>query len=201
MKYLGKVKDANKLMFECKGGVEKSFACSEAVIEYARSNLKKGDSIATGEGNTTFTNGVITRLVKYEPRQKSESSSGAPNKSNYQKGNYQKKNYTNYNNSDRQGSIIRQTIFKAAVDLVVASETTSCSVASVVNFYEELKAAMFPELNCSGAVVRPADKAAPPASTPVSKPPVKSAAVVEELESDEPEFELIDEPLEEEVYN
>lgn len=197
MKFLFKVKDQNKLAFEVKNGETKAFECSDEVIAYAKANLKKGDGIACGEGNTAFTKGVITKLVKWEPRKKQEStSSGESSSDGYKKGGYQKKSYSGgggYNDPNRQKSIIRQVIFKAAVDMLCAGVIKG----TIQEAYKNLKSIMSAELMCTGEV-------ASVAATPVQAPEKKSAALVEEEPEAEVAEEVEEEPedaLEEEEYN
>lgn len=201
MKYLGKVKDANKLMFEVKGGEKKAFECSEEVIAYAKANFKAGDGVACGEGKTTFTKGVITKLVKWEPRQKQSSGSDSPKgdykKGGYNKGGYQKSNY----NSKNDASIVRQVLLKAATEVVIAGK----NIEDVIKAYLRLREAIGEDVLAVVDKPVPQTQVKSQNTMEIGNPvPVTKATPAEEsLESDEPEVEDNDpsEALEEEEYN
>lgn len=131
MKFVGKYKGKDVIKCVLKDGEEKDYKVSEAVGKYASENFKKGDYIATGEGKTEFKDGVITKLVKFEIKPKSNAQK--PSSKPYFKSNY---------SDNKQTSIIRQVIFKVAAEL-----TDDGSLETIKAKYLALKEIFEGELN------------------------------------------------------
>lgn len=188
MKFKCRLKGVEKIRCELKSGEEKDYNVTPEVYKFAES-FQKGDFIACGEGNTTFKEGKIIKLVKYEPKQKSG------NKSNYNSREPYKKNYSggsNYKNKDT--SIIRQVIFKAAVELVAVGNTEFGN--NLVDVYKNMKHMFDEELMATGNMKFEGKPKVEKKEVTEPAPTPTESVEEEPIVDDEPE-----EAVEEEEYN